>query len=81
MLGGTPLSELPSTASDRDIVRFDLTITLELRQMNPKDINVALERITRLIGPRLVQGSAGFHVNVEPVAAARKKNKDELQAA
>ena len=79
MLGGTPLSDQAASSTDRNIVLFDLTITIELKQMDSMDVNTALERITRLIGPRLGQGGAGFHINVEPVAAARIA--DELQAA
>lgn len=78
MLGGTPLSEQPATTGG-NVVLFNLTITIELKQMNSKDVNAALERITRLIGPRLGQGSAAFHTKVEPVSASR--NPDELQAA
>jgi hypothetical protein len=79
MLGGTPLSDQAASPKDQNVVLFDLTITLELRQMNPRDINAALERITRLIGPRLGQGRACFHVNVEPVAGSR--GAEELKAA
>jgi hypothetical protein len=70
MLGGTPLSEQPAdVAADHNAVRFDLTITIELKQLDSKDVNTALERITRLIGPRLGQGRAYLHANVEPLAA------------
>jgi hypothetical protein len=69
MLDGTPLSERPASATGHANVLFDLTITIELKQMNSKDVNTAIERITRLIGPRLGQGSAAFHTKVEPVNA------------
>lgn len=75
MLGGAPLSEEP-TPPTGDGVLFDLSITIELKQMNCKDVNAAVDRITRLIGPRLGQGRACLHINVEPVAADH-----ELQAA
>ena len=79
MLGDTPLpekEEVPSTGSNLTV--FDLTITLELKQMNPHDVNDALERITRLIGQRLSQGRACFHINVEPVSTTRS---GEIKAA
>src|ERR1700687_1995039 len=63
MLGGIPLSEQP--AADHDIVLFALPLTIELKQMDTRDVNTALERITRLIGPRLAQGCASLHANVE----------------
>ena len=56
---------------------FDLTISIELKQMNSKDVNAAVDRITRLIGPRLGQGRACLHINVEPVAVARILGRTE----
>jgi hypothetical protein len=79
MLGGTPLSDQAASTKDHDVVLFDLTITIELKQMDPRDVNAALERITRLIGPRLGQGRACFHIDVEPLAVSR--NAEELKAA
>jgi hypothetical protein len=68
MLGGTPLSDKPSrNTKHQKTLLFNLNITIELKQMESADVNAALERITRLIGTRLVQGRACFHINVEPV--------------
>ncbi len=67
MLGGSPLpgpSKSPQTK-----LRFDLTFTIELKRMIPQDVNTAIERITRMIEPRLGQQGACFHVNVEPIGA------------
>ena len=75
MLGGVPLSEEPTP----DGLLFDLTISIELKQMNSRDVNAAVDRITRLVGPRLGQGSACLHINVEPVPADR--TADEPKAA
>lgn len=77
MLGGVPLSDPDASSTDRNIVLFDLTLTIELKQMDSKDVNAALERITRLIGARLGQGRAAFHINVEPVAAGRVADKTQ----
>lgn len=79
MLGGTPLSDQADSNKDQDIVHFDLTITIELKQMNPADLNAAVERITRLLGPRLDQGRGCFHIDVKPVADRGKA--EDLQAA
>ena len=85
LLGGAPLSDPTAATKDRGLVLFDVTITLELKQMTTRDVNAAVERITRLIGPRLGQGSACFHVNVEPAAGAElvaaNRVAGELQAA
>ena len=69
MLGGSPLPG-PSK-SPQNSMRFDLTFTIELKQMIPRDVNTAIERITRMIEPRLGQHDACFHVNVEPIVPAR----------
>jgi hypothetical protein len=71
LLGGAPLPDAPGPIRDRDAVHFDLTITLELRQMNTLGVNAVIERISRLIGPRLDQRRAFFHVKVEPVPGSR----------
>jgi hypothetical protein len=48
-------------------VLFDLQITIELKHMEAKDLNVAVEGITSLIGLRQGRGQASFHIKVEPV--------------
>ena len=65
MLGGPPLPG-PSVAP-KNAVCFDLTFTIELKQMIPRDVNTAIERITRMVEPRLGQHGACFHVNVQPI--------------
>lgn len=79
LLGGAPLPDTPGPIRDRDAVHFDLTITLELRQMNTLGVNAVIERISRLIGPRLDQRRACFHVKVEPVSGGH--NGEERKAA
>jgi hypothetical protein len=70
MLGGTPLSDKPNRNTKHQItVLFDLNITIELKQMEPNDVNAAVEQITRLIAARLMQGRACFHISVEPVVS------------
>jgi hypothetical protein len=69
LLGGAPLPE--ATVRGRDALQFDLTITVELRRLNTLSVNAVIERISRMIGPRLAEGCAGFHVNVEPVGQLR----------
>jgi len=77
MLGGSPLPS--AQASSTDIMRFDLTFTIELKQMVPRDVNTAIERITRMIEPRLGQRGACFHVRVEPIGGSL--DHDESRAA
>ena len=67
LLGGSPLPG-PSGAP-RNAMCFDLTFTIELKQMVTRDVNTAIERITRMIEPRLGQHGACFHINVQPIGA------------
>jgi hypothetical protein len=68
MLGGTLLPDKPNCSKkEENIGLFDLEITIDLRQIEPKDITAAVEGITSLIGPRLGRGRASLHINVEPV--------------
>jgi hypothetical protein len=46
---------------------FDITITVELRQMDAKDLTTTLERLTSVIGPKLAREQAMFHIDVEPL--------------
>jgi hypothetical protein len=72
MLGGTLLPDKANCSKkDENIVLFNLEITIDLKQMEPKDLNAAFESITSLIGPRLGRGRASFHINVEPVVGSR----------
>ena len=81
MLGGSPLPG-PSKSPPQNSMRFDLTFTIELKQMIPQDVNTAIERITRMIEPRLGQHGACFHVNVEPIVPARGvPESSEVRAA
>ena len=47
---------------------FDITLTIQLQQVYAKDVNTTLESLTNVIGPRLAQGRASFHINVQTTA-------------
>jgi hypothetical protein len=80
MLGNTlPLHKASSPTTAENIVRFDLEFTIELKQMELKDLNAAIQHINSLIGARLVRGRARCHINVEPVVAG--SDADEVEAA
>ena len=65
--GGTlPPHRLTCSKKGEDIVLFNLEITIDLKQIETKDLNTAVEVITSLIGPSLGRGRASFHINVEP---------------
>jgi hypothetical protein len=64
---------------DERVVRFDLKISVELKDMGTRDLNAIIEGIGNLISPRLGKARAGFHINVEPVADSL--NVDWVRAA
>jgi len=45
---------------------FDITITIELQQMQAKDLSTTVERLASVIGPKLARDRASFHINVKP---------------
>jgi hypothetical protein len=64
---------------DESVVRFDLKIAVEVKDMGPRDLNAIIEGIANVISPRLGKGSAGFRINVEPVGDSL--NADWVRAA
>lgn len=52
---------------------FDITLTVELRRMHANDVNATLEGLTSVIAPRLAQGRASFHINVQPVDSSFRR--------
>ncbi|HVJ04172.1 MAG TPA: hypothetical protein VM578_00720 [Candidatus Saccharimonadales bacterium] len=68
MLGNTlPLHKANRSNKGENTERFDLEFTIDLKQMELKDLNAAIQHITGLIGAKLVQGRAHCHISVEPV--------------
>jgi hypothetical protein len=68
MLGkALPLHKAECSTEQENIVRFDLEFTIDVEQMELKDLNAAIQHISSLIGARLVRGRARCHINVEPV--------------
>jgi hypothetical protein len=55
---------------NKDIGLFDLEFTIDVEQMELKDLNSAIQHITSLIGTRLVRGRARCHIDVAPVVGA-----------
>jgi hypothetical protein len=79
MLGTTlPMHRANSPTKDENIVLFDLEFTIDLKQMELKDLNAAIQHINSLIGARLVRGRARCHINVEPVVG---RHAAEVEAA
>jgi len=68
IVGGTlQAHEAARPENGQNSVRFNLEITINLKETEPKDLSAMLESLTRLIGPSLGRGRACCHINVEPV--------------
>ena len=52
---------------------FDITLTVTVRQMYANDVTTTLEGLTNVIGPRLAEGKASFHINVQPRPASTSR--------
>lgn len=63
MLGGSLLAH---RAQRRESGLFDVTISVELQQVNAKDLSTIVERLTSVIGPKLAGDTATFHISVKP---------------
>ena len=80
MLGGSLTTQRAERlAGEKPVLRFDLDMTIALKQMETKDLNAVIQGITSVIGPRLARGASSFHVNVEPVVDSCTGN--QLHAA
>lgn len=80
IVGGTLLSQKANRHEpERNNLRYDLEITVELKLIEPKDLSATVEGIATLIGPRLGRGRACCHIKVEPIVASC--SDDELKAA
>ena len=67
MLGGSLFAHREQLAQEGEHAFFDVTITVELRQMDAKALTTTLERLTSVIGPKLAREQAMFHVDVKPL--------------
>ena len=63
MLGG---SLLVHRAQPRASEVFDITIAVELQQVNAKDLSTTIERLTSVVGPKLAGDKATLHISVKP---------------
>jgi hypothetical protein len=66
MLGGSLLAHRAGRFQQGESGLFDISITVELQGMHAKDLSTTLERLTGVIGPRLAQDQATFHIDVRP---------------
>jgi len=66
ILGGSLFAHREQLSQEGEHALFDITVTVELRQMDAKDLTTMLERLTSVIGPRLAREQAMFHVDVKP---------------
>src|SRR5262245_33123146 len=66
ILGGSLFAHREQLAQEGEHALFDVTITVELRHMDAKNLTATLDRLTSVIGPKLAREQAMFHVDVKP---------------
>src|ERR1700752_4858347 len=77
ILGGSLFAHREQQSQECEHALFDITITVELQQMDAKELNTTLERLTGVIGPKLAREQAVFHIEVKP-SADRLKSQGSL---
>jgi len=66
ILGGSLFAHREHQVQECEHAIFDITITVELQQMDAKDLTTTLERLSSVIGPKLAREQAMFHIDVKP---------------
>ena len=66
MLGGSLLTHRAQQSQEGERGLFDITIAVELQQMNAQDLSTIVERLTSVIGTELARDQATFHISVKP---------------
>jgi hypothetical protein len=66
ILGGSLFAHRQQQSQESENALFDITVTVELQQMDPKDLTATLQRLTTVVGPKLAREQAMFHVDVKP---------------
>jgi hypothetical protein len=66
MLGGSLLTHRAQQSQEAERGLFDITIAVELQQMNAQDLSTIVERLTSVIGTELARDQATFHISVKP---------------
>lgn len=72
VLGGSLFAHREHQSQECEARLFHTTITVELQQMDAKDLTVTLERLTTVIAPKLARDEATFRITVNPSANAVK---------
>lgn len=72
ILGGSLHDRKPEQESECG--SFDITLTVNVQRMHANEVNTTLEGLTTVIGPRLAQGRASFHINVQPAVGSISRN-------
>jgi hypothetical protein len=67
VLGGILLAHRTRQFQKCEGALFDTMITIELRQVDGKDLSILLERLVSVIGPKLARDQNTFHTDVRPM--------------
>ena len=66
ILGGSLFADRQRESQECGSGFFDITITVDLQQMNAKELTSTFESLASVIGPKLARDQATFHINVKP---------------
>jgi hypothetical protein len=66
ILGGSLFAHREHQFQECEHTLFDITIAIELQQMDAKDLTTTLERLSSVIGPKLAREQGMFHIDVKP---------------
>lgn len=73
VIGGADPSSGPT--EDDGQTRYNVEIAIDWKQLQPSDLNGAVESISSLIGPWLVRGQASCHIDVSPALSVVAEEK------
>ena len=68
ILGGSLFAHREHRSQECEHASFDIAITVDLQQMDARDLTTMLERLASVIAPKLAREQAVLHIDVKPSA-------------
>ncbi len=67
IVGGTLVDYKQAQVHRRELLLFDLHVSIDMSQLEGAELSVAVETLSRLIAPKLGRNRALMHISVEPI--------------
>jgi hypothetical protein len=78
MLGGTLFAGRTESREERvDAVKYDLEITLKIKEMTARDLNEAIASVNRLTTPGRGCLLESFHINVDSYVESGERGRQK----